>query len=235
MSHPQLFLIPNTLGESSIEYSIPQNTKTVIRTIKYFLAEDEKMARRLIKQLAPEVAIAELSIQRLDKNTQQHELEALLSPLRAGHNLGIISDAGCPAIADPGAIAVRRAHELKIAVVPLVGPCSMVLALMASGLNGQMWRFQGYLPLERDKRVQTIRDLDRRARSLGETQIIMETPYRNEKLLQELLAECNAETLLCVAQGLTTSAESIQTASIGTWRTTPYTLAKQPSLFLLGT
>jgi 16S rRNA (cytidine1402-2'-O)-methyltransferase len=230
----KLFLVPNTLGETPIDHSLPTYASQVVGSLSYFLVEDEKSARKLIKQLAPQLAIRELSIQRLNEHTKPEELIQLTAPLREGHSMGIISEAGCPAIADPGADIVRRAHELGIPVVPLVGPCSMVLALMASGLNGQSWRFQGYLPIENNKRIETIRSLDERARTLGETQIMMDTPYRNEKLLLDLLAHCKPTTRLCIAQGLTTSVESIQTKSVQEWRDNTPSLEKIPALFLIG-
>jgi 16S rRNA (cytidine1402-2'-O)-methyltransferase len=230
----KLFLIPNTLGETPIDQSLPAYASHVVASLHYFLVEDEKSARKLIKQLAPQLSIRELSIQRLNEHTKPEELSQLTAPLREGHSIGIISEAGCPAIADPGANVVKVAHELGIQVVPLVGPCSMVLALMASGLNGQSWRFQGYLPIENDKRIETIRSLDERVRTLGETQIMMDTPYRNEKLLQDLLAYCKPTTRLCIAQGLTTSAESIRTKSIQEWRAHTPSIEKIPALFLIG-
>jgi 16S rRNA (cytidine1402-2'-O)-methyltransferase len=230
----KLFLIPNTLGETPIDQSLPAYASHVVASLQYFLVEDEKSARKLIKQLAPQLSIRELSIQRLNEHTKPEELSQLTAPLREGHSVGIISEAGCPAIADPGANVVKVAHELGMQVVPLVGPCSMVLALMASGLNGQSWRFQGYLPIENDKRIETIRSLDERVRTLGETQIMMDTPYRNEKLLQDLLAYCKSTTRLCIAQGLTTSNESIRTKSVHEWRQSAPSVEKIPALFLIG-
>lgn len=229
-----LFLIPNCIGDTSIDRALPPYTKTIVAGLQHFLVEEEKSARRLIKQLAPERNIRELSIERLNEHTKPEELDVLIRPLREGHSVGVISEAGCPAIADPGADVVRKAHELGITVVPLIGPCSIVLALMASGLHGQTWRFQGYIPVERDQRANTIRMLDERARTLNETQIIMETPYRNDALLHDLLTQCDSSTQLCVAQGITTAAESIHSASVKKWREQPPTLAKIPSLFLLG-
>lgn len=229
-----LFLIPNTLGDVRIERSLPPYITSVVAGLQHFLAEEEKSARRLIKHLVPDVDLRSLSIERLDEHTKPEQLHGLLSPLRSGCSIGVISEAGCPAIADPGADVVRKAHEMGVKVVPLIGPCSMVLALMASGLNGQTWRFQGYLPIEHDKRLEALRLIDNRAHTLGETQIIMETPYRNEKLLLDLFAVCAPSTVLCVAQGLSTDAESIRTATIKEWIANRAQLAKIPSLFLLG-
>jgi 16S rRNA (cytidine1402-2'-O)-methyltransferase len=230
----KLYLIPNTLGDVAIDRSLPPYVSSVVSSLRYFLVEDEKSARKFIKQVAPHLNIRELSIFPLNEHTKPHELPNLLAPLRDGHALGIISEAGCPAIADPGAEIVRLAHEANIPVEPLVGPCSMVLALMASGLNGQSWRFQGYLPIEDEKRRDAIRELEERARSQHETQIIMDTPYRNEKLFQELVKVCRPDTRLCIAAALTTDIESIKTKTIAQWRNAPVPTKKAPSLFLIG-
>lgn len=229
-----LFLIPNLLGETAIDTSLPPLVARVVRDLRYFLVEEEKSARKIIKLLAPELAIRDLSLSVLDEHTKPHELESLMAPLVQGHDVGVISEAGCPAVADPGSDAVRRAHQLGARVTPLVGPCSMILALMASGLNGQRWRFAGYLPVENPAREREIQKLEQVARSSGETQIVMDTPYRTHRLFSELLTVCHPETLLCVAQGVTTPTELIRTAPIKRWRDTPLEPAKVPTLFLLG-
>jgi 16S rRNA (cytidine1402-2'-O)-methyltransferase len=230
----KLYLIPNTLGEVAIDQSLPAYVSKVVSALRHFLVEDEKSARKFIKQLAPHLNIRELSINALNEHTKPHELTALIAPLREGHPIGIISEAGCPAIADPGAEIVRLAHEAGITIQPLVGPCSMVLALMASGLNGQSWRFQGYLPIDDGERRDTIRMLEDRARSLQETQIFMDTPYRNEKLFQDLLQICRGDTRLCIAAALTTNSESVKTCTIAQWRKSLQPTTKVPTLFLLG-
>jgi 16S rRNA (cytidine1402-2'-O)-methyltransferase len=205
-----------------------------VSSLQYFLVEEEKAARALIKTLCPDRQIRDLSILRIPETPTPSEVAGLMAPILEGHSIGVISEAGCPGIADPGAALVNFAHSKKIRVVPLVGPCSMVLALMASGLNGQAWRFVGYLPIEAAHRAAHIRELDERASTTGETQIIMETPYRNGKLLQELLQQCAPTTSLCVAQALTTSSEYIKTQSIRAWRGEEPKLEKLPCLFLLG-
>lgn len=231
---PALFLIPNLLGDAPAELSLPPYTAQIVGALKHFVVEDEKAARHFIKTLCPQSQIRTLSILRIPENPPPGEVAQLMAPLAEGHSLGVISEAGCPGIADPGAALVSYAHARGIRVVPLVGPCSMVLALMASGLNGQAWRFVGYLPIDAEQRAAHIRALDERASSSGETQIIMETPYRNEKLLHELLLRCSPSTRLCIAQALTTPTEFIRTQPVSAWRTGPPQLEKLPCLFLLG-
>lgn len=231
---PALFLIPNLLGAASVDHSLPLIAATTVASLKHFLVEEERSARAFIKALCPNMAIRELSIQRIPETVQRETLAELMSPLSSGHSIGVISEAGCPGIADPGASLVSFAHANNMRVVPLVGPCSMVLALMASGLNGQAWRFVGYLPIEAQQRGVAIKNLSEIALTSGETQIIMDTPYRNDKLLHDLLQVCKPAVRLCIAQGLTTPSEYIKTHPVSVWRKTPPKLSKQPCLFLLG-
>jgi 16S rRNA (cytidine1402-2'-O)-methyltransferase len=197
------------------------------------LVEDEKSARRLVKLLCPERNIRELDMRRLDEHTKPSEIPALMEPLTQGIDMGVISEAGVPAVADPGSTAVRFAHAAGARVVPLVGPCSMVLALMASGLNGQRWRFLGYVPVDDRPRRDAIRAMERDALR-GETQIFMDTPYRNQRLLSEVLETCKPDTRLCVAAGLTTEQESVRTKTIAEWRAGGFVVEKIPALFLIG-
>ena len=229
-----LYLIPNLLGEASIDSSLPTLIAAVVARLSCFIVEDEKSARRLIKQLSPGTDLRALSMQRLNKHTKESELALLTQPLLAGIDIGIISEAGCPAIADPGAEIVRLAHTLGVRVHPLVGPCSMTLALMASGFNGQRWRFAGYLPMEAPQRKETLLGLEQDLYNNGETQIVMDTPYRNQRLLEDILTHCRADTMLCVAAALTTSTELIQVQSVAEWRRRAATIGKTPALFLLG-
>ena len=229
-----LYLIPNLLGEASIDSSLPTLIAAVVARLSCFIVEDEKSARRLIKQLSPGTDLRALSMQRLNKHTKESELALLTQPLLAGIDIGIISEAGCPAIADPGAEIVRLAHTLGVRVHPLVGPCSMTLALMASGFNGQRWRFAGYLPMEAPQRKETLLGLEQDLYNNGETQIVMDTPYRNQRLLEDILTHCRADTMLCVAAALTTSTELIQVHSVAEWRRRAATIGKTPALFLLG-
>lgn len=230
----ELYLIPNLLGETSIDSSLPPVIAAITASISHFVVEEEKSARRFIKLLCPDRVIRELSLQVLNEHTKPHEIEALTEPLLQGHSVGIISEAGCPGIADPGAELVRRTHELGITVHPLVGPCSMTLALMASGFNGQRWRFVGYLPIEGGARRDTIRALEKDLYDHQETQIVMDTPYRNQKLFDELLATCKPETRICIASALTTERESIAVRSVQEWRRAGVTVPKSPAIFLLG-
>lgn len=230
----ELYLIPNLLGETSIDSALPPLVASITGKISHFVVEEEKSARRFIKQLCPERVIRDISLQVLNKHTKPDEIERLAAPLLAGNDVGIISEAGCPGIADPGAELVRYAHELGIRVHPLVGPCSMTLALMASGFNGQRWRFLGYLPIDNNERREMIRSIERDLYETNETQIVMDTPYRNQRLLDDLLATCRPDTRICIASALTTSEESIQVHSVKTWRTQTTNLPKLPTLFLVG-
>lgn len=229
-----LYLIPNLLGETSVDSSLPPLITSVTSKISHFVVEDEKAARRFIKQLCPERVIRDLSFEILNEHTKAIDIERLLTPLQEGHDVGVISEAGCPGIADPGADIVQRAHELGIKVHPLVGPCSMTLALMAAGFNGQRWRFLGYLPIDSAARREMIRAMERDLYDSNETQIVMDTPYRNQRLLGDLLETCSPQTRVCVACALTTSQESIQVRSVKEWRALHANLPKTPAIFLLG-
>ena len=229
-----IFLIPNLLGDTPVDNSLPLLVSNTVATLRFFLVENEKEARKLIKLLAPNLQIRDLSIREISKDSDAKVIDELITPLETGHSIGIISDAGCPGIADPGSEVVSRAHARGFRVTPLVGPCSMTLALMASGLNGQSWRFTGYLPIEADKRAKELRALEQRALTNGETQIFMETPYRNEKLFREILNCCQSTTRLCIARDLTTEREYIRTKTIKDWRLENVALDKSPCLFLLG-
>lgn len=229
-----VYLIPNTLGETSLDSSLPPLIAQVVGRITHYVVEDEKSARRFIKQLCPERVIRELTIRSLNEHTKREELEALAAPIKEGIDIGVISEAGCPAIADPGADLVRLAHQLGAPVRPLVGPCSMTLALMASGMNGQRWRFLGYPPIEDQARKDFFKSIEKEIYSSNETQIVMDTPYRTQKLFDELMAILRPETLVCVASALTTDQESIQSLPVRQWRTMSVSLAKAPTLFVMG-
>jgi 16S rRNA (cytidine1402-2'-O)-methyltransferase len=230
-----LYLIPNLLGEVQMDSSLPPLVAATVRRLTHFLVEEEKNARHFIKRLCPELPIRDLSIARLNEHTRQDAYSLLAAPLKDGIDIGIISDAGCPAIADPGAEIVRIAHAWGARVYPLVGPCSMILALMGSGFNGQRWRFSGYLPVEDTHRRSAILALEKDLYDRDETQLFMDTPYRTHKVFQELLSTCRPETGLCIASGLTTGDQSILMRSIEEWRaiTTPL-LPRTPTVFVLG-
>lgn len=229
-----LYLIPCTLGGTPVELVLPQHVINVARRLSYFVVEQPKTARQFLAALKPEQPIQSLHIASLNEHTPEHELGELLSPLLAGHDLGVISEAGCPGIADPGADLVRLAHHNNVRVVPLVGPSSILLALMASGLNGQCFAFQGYLPVDDTERKKTITALEVESAKRNQTQLFIETPYRNERMFSALLANCRPQTLLCVATDITLNSEQIQTFSIAQWKTrSAPSLNKRPSLFLL--
>jgi 16S rRNA (cytidine1402-2'-O)-methyltransferase len=229
-----LYLIPCTLGDTPSEQVLPQHVIDIARQLSYFVVEQAKTARQFLSALKHEQAIQSLHFASLNQHTAANELDQLLAPLLAGHDLGVISEAGCPGIADPGADLVNLAHRKGIRVVPLVGPSSILLALMASGLNGQCFAFQGYLPIEEAERKKTITALELESAKRNQTQLFIETPYRNERMFAALLATCRPQTLLCVATDITLVSEEIATFSIAQWkqRVAP-NLSKRPSLFLL--
>ncbi len=229
-----LYLIPCTLGDTPPDQVLPQHVISVARKLQNFVVEQPKTARQFLSALKPEQPIQALHFATLNEHTTANELPELLAPLLAGHDVGIISEAGCPGIADPGANLVNLAHRNGIRVVPLVGPSSILLALMASGLNGQCFAFHGYLPIAEAERNKMISKLEADSARLKQTQLFIETPYRNDRMLSALLAQCRPETLLCVATDITLSGEQIQTRSIAQWKSQPMPqLNKRPSLFLL--
>jgi 16S rRNA (cytidine1402-2'-O)-methyltransferase len=229
-----LYLIPCTLGDTLPEQVLPQHVIAVTRRLSHFVVEQPKTARQFLSMLKPEQPIQSLHFATLNEHTAAKDMAELIAPLLAGHDVGIISEAGCPGIADPGADLVNLAHLNGIRVVPLVGPSSILLALMASGLNGQRFAFHGYLPIAEAERNKVISKLEAESAKLDQTQLFIETPYRNEKLFSALLAHCRPETLLCVATDITLPSEQIHTHSIKLWKSKPAPqLNKRPSLFLL--
>jgi 16S rRNA (cytidine1402-2'-O)-methyltransferase len=222
-----LYAIPAPLGGAP-ENALPAPALETIRTIRDFAVEDAKSARAFLLALGIPCPIREVRIAEIGDDAN-----ALLAPLRAGRPLGLLSEAGCPAVADPGARLVEAAHRAGIRVVPLVGPCSIVLALMASGLEGQRFAFCGYLPREKAARERRIRELESRSRRERETQVFIETPYRNEALLASLLGTCARETLLCVASDLTLPSEAVATRPVSAWRLGRYAIGRRPTVFLL--
>lgn len=229
-----LFLIPCTLGDTPAENVLPRHVIEVARTLSYFVVEQPKTARQFLSTLKPEQPIQTLHFATLNEHTAVNELPELLAPLLAGHDVGIISEAGCPGIADPGADLVNLAHRNGIRVVPLVGPSSILLALMASGLNGQCFAFHGYLPIAEAERKKAISTLEAESIRRNQTQLFIETPYRNDRMFSALLAHCRPETLLCVATDITLPGEQIRTHSIVQWKSQPAPqLNKRQSMFLL--
>ena len=226
-----LFLIPVTLGGEDALSLLAPATLAAARALRTFIAEDAKSARRFLKAIAHPGPLQEINIQLLNEHTKADSLESLLAPLLAGVHCGLLSEAGCPAVADPGADLVRRAHGAGIRVEPLVGPSSILLALMASGMNGQRFAFHGYLPVERGERAHRLKTLD--AQATGVTQIFIETPYRNAVLLNALLEHCRGDTLLCIAADLTLPTQHVATQAISEWKKKPPALDRRLAVFLL--
>lgn len=234
MEKGTLYLIPCNLGDTQPEQVLPQHVIDIARKLSHFVVEQPKTARRFLATLKPEQPIQSLNFASLNQHTPDAELPNLLAPLLAGHDVGIISEAGCPGIADPGANLVNLAHRKNIRVIPLVGPSSILLALMASGLNGQCFAFHGYLPIEDNDRMKAITSLEAESIKRNQTQLFIETPYRNDKLFTALLRHCRPQTLLCVASDLTSPDEEIKTHTISHWKSTAQpSLNKRPSMFLL--
>ena len=230
MSLGKLYLVPNKLGESKT-YNFPIYQSTLINNIKYFIFENEKPGRAFIKNINPKKNQSELNISILNKYSTEKDINSFLNPCLNGNDIALISDAGCPGIADPGSEIVRLAHENEIKVIPLVGPSSILLALMGSGMNGQNFKFNGYLPIEKNERKKKIKILENK--SLVTTQIFMETPYRNNKFFSTLLSTLKPETKLCVACDLTLITEYIKTKEVKIWKSTKVDIHKRPTIFLI--
>lgn len=230
---PNLYLIPTTLGETAVEKVLPAENMDIVRSLRYFVVENTRTARRHLKKMVPEIVIDDLDFKELNEHTQSAELELLLSPLSQGFDVGILSEAGCPGVADPGADLVMLAHEKGIRVIPLVGPSSILLSLMASGLNGQNFAFIGYIPVKPAERTAAIRDIERSSSRDKQTQIFIEAPYRNTKLLEDLLAVCNSQTKLCIAVDITLESEFVVTKTIAQWKRAVPDINKRPAIFLL--
>lgn len=229
----KLYLIPTTLGDTEPLEVLPISVKQAIEKINHFIVEHEKTARRFIKKIQPRKSQSALHVMTLNKFTDTMEIPAFLEPCKKGNDVGILSESGSPAIADPGAEVVQLAHEQGIRVVPLVGPSSILLGLMASGLNGQQFAFHGYLPIEQAERRKAIKALERNSKELDQTQLFIETPYRNNKLMEDLIKTLSPLTRLCVAADLTLPTEFIVTRNVGDWKGKAPDLHKRPTLFLL--
>ena len=228
-----LYLIPNTLGDSEIRNVLPGYNQDLIRSIKHFIVEDVRTARRFLKKVDKQIDIDSLTFYTLNQHTAPEAIHGYLRPLREGHDVGVISEAGCPAIADPGADVVSIAQQEGLRVVPMVGPSSILLALMASGFNGQSFAFVGYLPIKPDERIKALKRLEGRAQSESQSQIFIETPYRNMKMLQDICAHCSPNTRLCVAADITLPTEYIRTQRVKDWKRSLPELDKRPCIFIL--
>lgn len=231
---PALYLIPVTLGETSIEQVLPSYNHEVIMGIRHFIVENIRSARRFLRQTDREFPIDESTFCEMGKHADARQFSQYLQPLREGNPVGVISEAGCPAVADPGADIVSIAQGEGLRVIPLVGPNSMIMAVMSSGLGGQSFAFNGYLPVEPADRAKRLKTLETRAWTEGQTQFFIETPFRNQKMFQSLLAVLRPQTRLCIAAGITTQEEYIRTLHISEWKSTKLPdLSKVPAIFLI--
>ena len=228
-----LYLIPTTLGDNEPLEVLPYLVKEVIEKLDCFIVENEKTARKFIKRIAPEKSQPSLKIFSLDKYADQLEVSTYLDVCAKGVSVGLLSEAGVPAIADPGAEIVKLAHQKKIRVIPLVGPSSIILAMMASGFNGQNFAFNGYLPIEASERKEAIKSLEKLSKDKNQSQIFIETPYRNEKLFIDLKSTLNPRTRLCIASDITLSSEYIKTLEIKDWKNERPDLNKRPTIFII--
>jgi 16S rRNA (cytidine1402-2'-O)-methyltransferase len=231
--HGKIYIIPTTIGDVCIEDTIPQRTIDVMRNIRHFIVEDVRTARRYLSKAGMPVKIDELTFFELNEHTKPDEIHLLLAPALQGCDMGIISEAGVPCVADPGAVAVAYAHSKNIRVVPLVGASSILLAVMAAGMNGQNFAFAGYLPVKEQQRCQRIQFLEKRSKQENQTQIFIETPYRNMQLLKSFFSVCNSSTMLCVAANITLADEFIKTMSIADWKKNIPDINKKPCIFIL--
>jgi 16S rRNA (cytidine1402-2'-O)-methyltransferase len=228
-----LYLLPVTLGDTPLDAVLPPYNKSIILTIKHFIVEDVRSARRFLKKVDKDMDIDALTFYPLNKHSSPEDVSGYLQPLIEGHSMGVISEAGCPGIADPGADVVACAQRKKLKVVPLVGPSSIVLSLMASGFNGQSFVFHGYLPIEVSERIKRLKVLEQRMYAEDQTQLFIETPYRNHKLVEDILTNCRPQTKLCIAANITCEGEYIRTLPVKDWQGKVPDLSKIPCIFLL--
>jgi 16S rRNA (cytidine1402-2'-O)-methyltransferase len=229
----KLYLIPTTLGESDPMDVLPQTIKRTIDFIDYYIVENEKTARKSIKGVNPEKKQSELILFALNKHTDTKDHLDFIKPLLEGKNVGLMSEAGCPGVADPGAVIVKLAHEKGIQVVPLVGPSSILLAMMASGMNGQSFTFNGYLPIEKGEKKAALKTLEKLSQDKNQSQIFIETPYRNNKMLEDILQAVNPATFICIATDITLPTEFIKTLRASDWKKTKVELHNRPTIFII--
>lgn len=229
-----LYLIPVTLGDTPVSQVLPPYNHDIVVTLRHFIVENVRSARRFLKSVDSAIDIDALTFSELNKHTPTETIAGFLAPLESGESIGVISEAGCPAVADPGADVVAIAQRKGYRVVPLVGPSSMILSVMASGFNGQSFAFHGYLPIDGGERVRKLKALEARAYAENQTQLFIETPYRNLKMLADILAACRPTTRVCVAAGITTADEYIVTRTVAQWRKAPQPpIDKIPCIFLI--
>lgn len=229
----KIYLIPTTLGDNAPLEVMPISIKGTIERIDHYIVENEKTARHFIKRVSPGKSQPNLQLQPLNKFTKVEDIPSFLDPILHGFDMGLLSEAGCPAIADPGAAVVQIAHQKRIQVVPLVGPSSILMAMMSSGMNGQNFAFNGYLPMDRGERKTKVKMLERLSAETGQSQIFMETPYRNNKLLKDLLGMLHKSTRLCIACDITLPTEFIQSKIVHEWKEIDLDLSKRPTIYVI--
>ncbi len=233
MQKGKLYLIPSTIGDSPVDMVIPVFNRTIINQIDIYIVEEIRTARRFLKKAGLLKPIDELTFFVLNEHSKPEEIDNYLDAIQKGENVGLLSEAGVPCIADPGAEIVRIAQAKNIEVVPLVGPSSILLSLMASGFNGQQFAFLGYLPVDKNQRINKIKEIERNVFQKSETQIFIETPYRNNQLIESLLQTCRSETLLCIATDITLETAFIKTKTIAAWKKSVPDFHKKTTVFLL--
>jgi len=229
----KIYLIPTTLGDSDINSVIPKDVIDIVNDLSFFIVENVRTARRYIRKLSASKDIDSLTFFELNKHSNEKDIPEFIKPALSGFDIGIISEAGNPGIADPGNVIVAIAHKQKIKVVPLTGPSSILLALISSGLNGQNFAFNGYLPVNQNERIKKLQFLENRSKSERQSQIFMETPFRNLKMLEDILRTCKKETLLCIAADITLETEFINTKSVKEWKNQLPQINKRPAIFIL--
>ena len=231
---PALYLIPVPIGDTPHDRVLPAYNRELILSIRHFIVEEVRTARRFLKQVCRDIDIDALTFQPMGKHAEAAAFASYLEPLRHGESIGVISEAGCPAVADPGAALVEIAQREGLKVVPLVGPSSILLSVMASGFNGQSFAFHGYLPIDGGDRAKALKRYEARSAAEDETELFIETPFRNDKLFKEILAACSPKTRLCIAAGLTGESEFVRTLTIAQWRSMPAPpINKIPAIFLI--
>lgn len=230
---PTLYLIPTTLGETALDTILPAQNDQIVISLKYFIVENIRTARRFLKKVNREINIDELTFFELNQHTSPEEISTFLKPMQEGQDMGVISEAGCPAVADPGADVVAIAQQRNYVVKPLVGPSSILLSLMASGFNGQSFTFHGYLPIHQSDRAKMLKKMEVQIYNNNQTQLFIETPYRNMKMLEDILTVCMPDTKLCIAVDITLETEFIKTKTVKEWKSQKPDLNKRPCIFLL--
>ena len=221
------------LGETSIDHAIPTYNKSIVSTLKFYIVENIRTARRFLKKCNPDINIDSLTFFELNKHTDKKDISGFLDPMKSGESIGVMSEAGCPGVADPGADVVALAQQKGFKVMPLVGPSSILMAIMASGFNGQSFAFHGYLPIDSIERTSKLKQLEARSYKENQTQLFIETPYRNQKLVEDIIQHCKPQTQLCIASNISCKDEQIVTKSIKAWKGKLPDINKKPTVFLI--